>query len=158
MGAGMAKFIEKEVETCKEFDEYCHYVAGLVGVGLSKVGPALLSVAVAVTPLPGVGKPLRDGVPCAHQKQLHSSLCPCVRCHAVPEPACHVSSFHACISRLKTLHALLCWSKALQPKPAADDGQQRAGGATLQRQGGAEQPHGPLPPGAYTAFALCQLL
>ena len=37
MGVGMAKFIEKEVETCKEFDEYCHYVAGLVGVGLSKV-------------------------------------------------------------------------------------------------------------------------
>eukprot|EP00891_Asterochloris_glomerata_P003150 jgi/Astpho2/3150/Aster-03429 len=37
MGAGMAKFIEKEVETCKEFDEYCHYVAGLVGVGLSKM-------------------------------------------------------------------------------------------------------------------------
>ena len=41
MGVGMAKFIEKEVETCKEFDEYCHYVAGLVGVGLSKVRPAL---------------------------------------------------------------------------------------------------------------------
>eukprot|EP00271_Cylindrocystis_brebissonii_P011780 TRINITY_DN29726_c0_g1_i1.p1 TRINITY_DN29726_c0_g1~~TRINITY_DN29726_c0_g1_i1.p1 ORF type:complete len:460 (+),score=69.07 TRINITY_DN29726_c0_g1_i1:175-1554(+) len=35
MGLGMAKFIEKEVETVAEYDEYCGYVAGLVGVGLS---------------------------------------------------------------------------------------------------------------------------
>ncbi|MCD7464301.1 squalene synthetase-like protein [Datura stramonium] len=31
MGAGMAKFICKEVETTNDYDEYCHYVAGLVG-------------------------------------------------------------------------------------------------------------------------------
>nr|GEV00047.1 squalene synthase [Tanacetum cinerariifolium] len=37
MGAGMAKFICKEVDTVKDYDEYCHYVAGLVGIGLSKL-------------------------------------------------------------------------------------------------------------------------
>ncbi|KAL8556191.1 hypothetical protein ACS0TY_003834 [Phlomoides rotata] len=37
MGAGMAKFISKEVETVDDYDEYCHYVAGLVGLGLSKL-------------------------------------------------------------------------------------------------------------------------
>ncbi|GMH39565.1 hypothetical protein BSKO_07463 [Bryopsis sp. KO-2023] len=37
MGYGMAEFIEKEVVTVEDFDLYCHYVAGLVGVGLSKL-------------------------------------------------------------------------------------------------------------------------
>nr|AIK21786.1 squalene synthase [Panax notoginseng] len=37
MGAGMSKFICKEVETIDDYDEYCHYVAGLVGLGLSKL-------------------------------------------------------------------------------------------------------------------------
>ncbi|KAL9244976.1 hypothetical protein vseg_018688 [Gypsophila vaccaria] len=37
MGAGMAKFICKEVETVDDYDEYCYYVAGLVGLGLSKL-------------------------------------------------------------------------------------------------------------------------
>ncbi|KMT00351.1 hypothetical protein BVRB_9g216610 [Beta vulgaris subsp. vulgaris] len=37
MGAGMAKFVCKEVETIVDYDEYCHYVAGLVGLGLSKL-------------------------------------------------------------------------------------------------------------------------
>ncbi|XP_047327061.1 squalene synthase 3-like isoform X2 [Impatiens glandulifera] len=37
MGAGMAKFICKEVETIEDYDEYCHYVAGLVGLGLSRI-------------------------------------------------------------------------------------------------------------------------
>ncbi|CAA2961965.1 squalene synthase [Olea europaea subsp. europaea] len=37
MGAGMAKFICKEIETIDDYDEYCHYVAGLVGLGLSKL-------------------------------------------------------------------------------------------------------------------------
>ncbi|MFS8024691.1 putative squalene synthase [Helianthus anomalus] len=37
MGAGMAKFIFKEVDTIKDYDEYCHYAAGLVGLGLSKL-------------------------------------------------------------------------------------------------------------------------
>ncbi|WZZ23857.1 hypothetical protein YC2023_007258 [Brassica napus] len=37
MGAGMAKFISREVETVDEYDEYCHYAAGLVGLGLSKL-------------------------------------------------------------------------------------------------------------------------
>ena len=38
MGAGMADFIEKEgVDTVADYDLYCHYVAGLVGIGLSDV-------------------------------------------------------------------------------------------------------------------------
>ncbi|KAL8129261.1 hypothetical protein V2J09_018416 [Rumex salicifolius] len=37
MGAGMAKFICKEVESVDDYDEYCHYVAGLVGLGLSNL-------------------------------------------------------------------------------------------------------------------------
>ncbi|XP_039017072.1 squalene synthase 1-like [Hibiscus syriacus] len=37
MGSGMAKFICKEVETVDDYDEYCHYVAGLLGLGLSKL-------------------------------------------------------------------------------------------------------------------------
>ncbi|XP_058068108.1 squalene synthase 3-like isoform X3 [Magnolia sinica] len=37
MGAGMAKFICKEVETVDDYEEYCHYAAGLVGLGLSKL-------------------------------------------------------------------------------------------------------------------------
>jgi hypothetical protein len=35
MGKGMADFIESEVNTLKDWDVYCHYVAGLVGIGLS---------------------------------------------------------------------------------------------------------------------------
>jgi len=43
MGAGMAKYIQQDVETVADYDEYCHFVAGLVGVGLSQVySPALL--------------------------------------------------------------------------------------------------------------------
>ncbi|KAF7810837.1 squalene synthase [Senna tora] len=37
MGAGMAKFICKEIETIEDLNEYAHYVAGLVGLGLSKL-------------------------------------------------------------------------------------------------------------------------
>ncbi|KAJ6409821.1 hypothetical protein OIU84_009329 [Salix udensis] len=37
MGAGMAKFICKELETIDDYDEYSHYAAGLVGLGLSKL-------------------------------------------------------------------------------------------------------------------------
>ena len=39
MGEGMADFIEKEVLTIADYDLYCHYVAGLVGIGLSQVLP-----------------------------------------------------------------------------------------------------------------------
>lgn len=35
MGNGMADFIESEVDTVADWDQYCHYVAGLVGWGLS---------------------------------------------------------------------------------------------------------------------------
>jgi len=39
MGEGMAEFIAErdEVRTVDEYDLYCHYVAGLVGVGLSQL-------------------------------------------------------------------------------------------------------------------------
>ncbi|KAI6677663.1 hypothetical protein NL676_038459 [Syzygium grande] len=33
----MAKFICKEVETVDDYNEYCHYVSGLIGIGLSKL-------------------------------------------------------------------------------------------------------------------------
>lgn len=35
MGHGMADFAEKNVKTVGDYDLYCHYVAGLVGIGLS---------------------------------------------------------------------------------------------------------------------------
>lgn len=35
MGEGMAEFSKREVVTSQDFDLYCHYVAGLVGHGLS---------------------------------------------------------------------------------------------------------------------------
>lgn len=37
MGQGMAEFIVKEVVSVADYDKYCHYVAGLVGIGLSQV-------------------------------------------------------------------------------------------------------------------------
>lgn len=37
MGNGMADFTEDKVNTIQDFDKYCHYVAGLVGIGLSKL-------------------------------------------------------------------------------------------------------------------------
>lgn len=37
MGCGMSEFIQKEVITMADWDMYCHYVAGLVGIGLSRL-------------------------------------------------------------------------------------------------------------------------
>lgn len=37
MGEGMTVFFERELVTEEEWDEYCHYVAGLVGIGLSRL-------------------------------------------------------------------------------------------------------------------------
>ena len=38
MGAGMAEFVDRKgVDTAAEWDVYCHYVAGLVGIGLSRI-------------------------------------------------------------------------------------------------------------------------
>ncbi|KAI3939261.1 hypothetical protein MKX01_002129 [Papaver californicum] len=37
MGAGMAKFILKEVETIDDYSEYCHIVSGLVCIDMSKL-------------------------------------------------------------------------------------------------------------------------
>lgn len=37
MGEGMADYAETEIKTTAQYDKYCHYVAGLVGVGLSDI-------------------------------------------------------------------------------------------------------------------------
>ena len=37
MGAGMAEFIERDVVTVTDYNLYCHYVAGLIGLGLVHV-------------------------------------------------------------------------------------------------------------------------
>ncbi|KAK3764574.1 hypothetical protein RRG08_066438 [Elysia crispata] len=37
MGNGMTVFLERKVDTLEEWDEYCHYVAGLVGIGLARL-------------------------------------------------------------------------------------------------------------------------
>nr|XP_008120692.1 PREDICTED: squalene synthase [Anolis carolinensis] len=37
MGLGMAEFLEKKVESEEDWDKYCHYVAGLVGIGLEQL-------------------------------------------------------------------------------------------------------------------------
>eukprot|EP00741_Cyanophora_paradoxa_P007336 tig00001107_g7096.t1 len=37
MGNGMADFVEKTVDSLEDYNLYCHYVAGLVGIGLSKM-------------------------------------------------------------------------------------------------------------------------
>jgi farnesyl-diphosphate farnesyltransferase len=37
MGRGMAEFALKEVVTHAEYEKYCYYVAGLVGIGLSRM-------------------------------------------------------------------------------------------------------------------------
>ncbi|CAH1247876.1 FDFT1 [Branchiostoma lanceolatum] len=38
MGAGMAEFVQRsDVDTLADWDKYCHYVAGLVGIGLSRL-------------------------------------------------------------------------------------------------------------------------
>lgn len=37
MGEGMAEFLNKKVDSMQDWDRYCYYVAGLVGIGLSKL-------------------------------------------------------------------------------------------------------------------------
>lgn len=37
MAFGMNKYVHETVETYDDWDDYCHYVAGLVGIGLSKL-------------------------------------------------------------------------------------------------------------------------
>ncbi|XP_066482496.1 squalene synthase-like [Tiliqua scincoides] len=40
MGHGMAEFLGKKVDSLKDWDRYCHYVSGLVGIGLSRINSA----------------------------------------------------------------------------------------------------------------------
>lgn len=37
MATGMCKFLKKKIETLQDYNEYCYYVAGLVGIGLTKL-------------------------------------------------------------------------------------------------------------------------
>ncbi|MCS6982481.1 MAG: squalene synthase [Flavobacteriales bacterium] len=37
MGAGMAEFTGRPIRTIEDYDAYCHYVAGLVGIGLTRL-------------------------------------------------------------------------------------------------------------------------
>lgn len=37
MGIGMIKYLDREIEETAEYNEYCYYVAGLVGVGLTEL-------------------------------------------------------------------------------------------------------------------------
>jgi farnesyl-diphosphate farnesyltransferase len=37
MGEGMTVFLETHPDSLKDWDQYCHYVAGLVGIGLSRL-------------------------------------------------------------------------------------------------------------------------
>jgi farnesyl-diphosphate farnesyltransferase len=37
MGFGMAEFCTRKVESKEDYNKYCHYVAGLVGIGLSRL-------------------------------------------------------------------------------------------------------------------------
>jgi farnesyl-diphosphate farnesyltransferase len=39
MADGMAEFLEREVVTIADYDRYCYFVAGIVGIGLSRVIP-----------------------------------------------------------------------------------------------------------------------
>ncbi|XP_075412546.1 squalene synthase isoform X1 [Tenrec ecaudatus] len=49
MGFGMAEFLEKHITSIEEWDKYCHYVAGLVGIGISQ----LLSASELEDPIVG---------------------------------------------------------------------------------------------------------
>ena len=49
MGEGMAEFAKKEVRTIPDFDLYCHYVAGLVGIGLTKLFYAYSPNSITIT-------------------------------------------------------------------------------------------------------------
>ena len=37
MGEGMCEFAQRDVQTVQDYELYCHYVAGLVGIGLSRL-------------------------------------------------------------------------------------------------------------------------
>ena len=46
MGEGMAEFAKRDVKTITDFDLYCYYVAGLVGIGLTRLFLAYNSEAI----------------------------------------------------------------------------------------------------------------
>jgi farnesyl-diphosphate farnesyltransferase len=48
MGKGMAEFAVRDVKTIADFDLYCHYVAGLVGIGLTRLFLAFSAKSVSI--------------------------------------------------------------------------------------------------------------
>ncbi|KAK1339626.1 hypothetical protein QTO34_018180 [Cnephaeus nilssonii] len=60
MGFGMAEFLDKHVTSEEEWDKYCHYVAPLVGIGLSR----LFSASELEDPLVG------EDIECANSMDL----------------------------------------------------------------------------------------
>ena len=65
----MAEFIEREVLTVKDYDLYCHYVAGLVGIGLSRV--SMLSLPLGSTACTSINS---LGHACSSLRQVASNL------------------------------------------------------------------------------------
>jgi len=37
MGKGMSKYVDRSIDSMEEYNEYCYYVAGLVGIGLTQL-------------------------------------------------------------------------------------------------------------------------
>ncbi len=48
MGSGMSEFTDKKIISVDDFDLYCHYVAGLVGIGLTRLFLAFNSLSVTL--------------------------------------------------------------------------------------------------------------
>ncbi|CAI7784967.1 unnamed protein product [Closterium sp. NIES-53] len=93
MGAGMASFITTEVETVPQYDEYCHYVAGLVGIGLSDLFHAAnLEEAFEESLSNSMGLFLQVR-PCA-RPSTHLSFLPSFVRHLSIRPPIRASSIH----------------------------------------------------------------
>ena len=90
MGAGMAKYIQQDVETIADYDEYCQFVAGLVGIGLSQ----------------------------ASTMSLHFVLEVLLVVHVCCTSTCNSTSHRACLVIWRTSHTcLVAWHKAHERQP-----------------------------------------
>jgi len=69
MGTGMAEFLERDVGTIQDLDDYCHYVAGIVGHGLSG-----LWIASGVGHFPNLLRDNDQTVPCQELLRLSNSV------------------------------------------------------------------------------------
>jgi farnesyl-diphosphate farnesyltransferase len=78
MGNGMADFIPQEVKTVEQYDLYCHYVAGLVGIGLSQLFASSGAQRAAPSPVAAHLQHLRTAISPRHHSPFPtlSSLTP----------------------------------------------------------------------------------